>query len=309
MKRILFVDDEAKVLEGLERMLRPRRREWEMVFATSGAEALRLLEASPFDVIVTDMRMPEMDGAQLLEQVQKRFPSVVRLVLSGYFEMEMAIRAVPVAHQYLAKPCDPEKLRLAIDHACGFISILTDETPRKVVGAIGSLPSVPRTCAALLQALRNPDVPIDEVGRIIEQDVGMSAKVLQLANSAFFGLLQEITTVRAAVSYLGLDVLNHLVLSAEIFRTFHPRQGIAGFSIEQFQEHSRRTAAIAARLPAPKKTISAAVVAALLHDTGKLVLAVRLPQKFELALQAARERECPFHKVEHEVIGTGHAEV
>jgi HD-like signal output (HDOD) protein len=309
MKRILFVDDEAKVLEGLERMLRPRRREWEMVFATSGAEALRLLEASPFDVIVTDMRMPEMDGAQLLEQVQKRFPSVVRLVLSGYFEMEMAIRAVPVAHQYLAKPCDPEKLRLAIDHACGFTSILTDETARKVVGAIGSLPSVPRTCAALLQALRNPDVPIDEVGRIIEQDVGMSAKVLQLANSAFFGLLQEITTVRAAVSYLGLDVLNHLVLSAEIFRTFHPRQDIAGFSIEQFQEHSRRAAAIAARLPAPKKTISAAVVAALLHDTGKLVLAVRLPQKFELALQATRQRACPFHEVEHEVIGTGHAEV
>src|SRR5581483_11833495 len=110
-----------------------------------------MLAASPFDVVVTDMRMPEMDGAQLLEQVQNRFPGIVRLVLSGYFEMEMAMRAVPVAHQYLAKPCDAEKLRLAIEHACGFTAILTDEAARKVVGAIGTLPSVPRTCAALLQ--------------------------------------------------------------------------------------------------------------------------------------------------------------
>src|SRR5690242_20495205 len=148
MKRVLFVDDEAKILEGLERMLRPMRKEWQMVFASSGAEALRLMEASPFDVIVTDMRMPEMDGAQLLEQVQQRFPGVVRLVLSGYFELEMAVRAVPVAHQYLAKPCDPEKLRLAIEHACGFTAILTDEAARQVVGAVGALPSMPRTCAA-----------------------------------------------------------------------------------------------------------------------------------------------------------------
>ena len=309
MKRVLFVDDEAKILEGLERMLRPMRKEWEMVFAGSGAEALKLMDASAFDVIVTDMRMPEMDGAQLLEQVQKRHPSVVRLVLSGYFELEMAVRAVPVAHQYLAKPCDAEKLRQAIEHACGFTAILTDETARQVVGAVGTLPSLPRTCAALLEALRNPDVPIEQVGKIIEQDVGMTAKVLQLVNSAFFGLLQEISTVRAAVSYLGLDVLKQLVLSAEIFRTFHPQQRIEGFSIDAFQEHSRQAAAIAARLPAPKKTVSAAVVAALLHDTGKLVLAVRLPRQFEKALQASHKEGRPLHEMEHELTGAGHAEI
>ncbi len=309
MKRILFVDDEPKILEGLQRMLRPMRKEWDMVFANSGAEALGILAASPFDVVVTDMRMPEMDGAQLLEQVQKNFPGIVRLVLSGYFEMEMAMRVVPVAHQYLAKPCDPEKLRLAIEHACGFTAILTDEAARQVVGAVGALPSLPRTCAALMDALQNPDVPIEQIGRIIEQDVGMTAKVLQLVNSAFFGLLQEITTVRAAVSYLGLDVLKQLVLSAEVFRTFQPKQRIAGFSIDELQEHSRRAAAIAARLPAAKKITSAAVVAALLHDAGKLVLAVRLPEKLEQALQKSYKEGRALFEVEHEVIGTGHAEI
>ena len=309
MKRILFVDDEPKVLEGLQRMLRPQRKQWEMVFANSGAEALSVLETAPFDVIVSDMRMPEMDGATLLEQVQQRFPGVVRMVLSGYFEMEMAMRAVPVAHQYLAKPCDPEKLRLAIERACGFAAILTDEAARRVVGAIGRLPTLPRTCATLIEALRNPDVPIEEIGRIIEQDVGMTAKVLQLVNSAFFGLLQEVTTVRTAVSYLGLDVLKQLVLSVEIFRTFHPRQALPWFSIEAFQSHSRLAAAIAARLPADKKTAAAAVVAALLHDTGKLVLAARLPGPFERALETAAREGRPLHVVERELTGTGHAEI
>ncbi|HEY1239790.1 MAG TPA: response regulator [Bryobacteraceae bacterium] len=309
MKRILFVDDEPKILEGLQRMLRSMRKEWEMVFAHSGEEALRMLAASPFDVVVTDMRMPEMDGAQLLEQVQKQYPGVVRLVLSGYFEMEMAMRAVPVAHQYLAKPCEPEKLRLAIDHACGFTAILTDEGARRVVGAVGSLPSLPRTCAALAGALQDPEVPIEQIGRIIEQDVGMTAKMLQLVNSAFFGLVQEVTTVRAAVSYLGLDVLKQLVLSAEIFRTFHPRHRIAGFSIEELYEHSQRAAAIAARLPASKKISSDAVVAALLHDAGKLVLAVRLPRKLEQVLEKAHRRGRPMFELEDEVIGTGHAEI
>lgn len=309
MKRILFVDDEPRVLEGLQRMLRPQRKEWEMEFADSGAQALTLLEAHPFDVIVTDMRMPEMDGAALLEQVQKRFPGVVRMVLSGYFEMEMAMRAVPVAHQYLAKPCDSEKLREAIERACSFASLLTDETTRRVVGTIGSLPSLPRTCTALLGALKNPDVAIDEIGRIIEQDVGMTAKVLQLVNSAFFGLLQEITTVRAAVSHLGLDVLKQLVLSVEVFRTFQPKRRIEGFNLEALQNHSRLAAAIASRLPAKRKVSAAAVVAALLHDTGKLVLAAHVPEQFEQVLRQARRENRSLIAAEHEVTGTGHAEI
>ena len=309
MKRILFVDDEPRVLEGLQRMLRPRRKEWEMEFATSGSQALALLEAHPFDVIVTDMRMPEMDGATLLEQVQKRFPGVVRMVLSGYFELEMAMRAVPVAHQYLAKPCDSEKLSEAIERACGFASLLTDEITRGVVGTIGSLPSVPRTCTALLGALKNPDVPIEEIRRIIEQDVGMSAKVLQLVNSAFFGVLQEITTVRAAVSHLGLDVLKQLVLSVEVFRTFQPKRRIEGFSLEALQNHSRLAASIASRLPAKAKISAAAVVAALLHDTGKLVLAAHVPEQFEQVLHRARSENRSFVAVEREMTGTGHAEI
>jgi DNA-binding NtrC family response regulator len=143
MKRILFVDDEPRLLEGLQRMLRSRRMQWEMAFANSGAEALALIAVRPFDVIVTDMRMPGMDGAELLQRVRDVAPSIIRIILSGYFQKEAAVRAVPVAHQFLAKPCDPEALREAIERACGLNATLPDEALRHAVCAIGELPALP----------------------------------------------------------------------------------------------------------------------------------------------------------------------
>jgi YesN/AraC family two-component response regulator len=80
---ILFVDDEPNLIDGLRRMLRSFRQRWNIAFATSGSEALELMSQRPFDVIVSDMRMPGMDGRQLLEEVEKRHPQTVRVVLSG----------------------------------------------------------------------------------------------------------------------------------------------------------------------------------------------------------------------------------
>jgi HD-like signal output (HDOD) protein len=309
MKRILFVDDEPRLLEGLQRMLRSRRMQWEMAFANSGAEALALIAVRPFDVIVTDMRMPGMDGAELLQRVRDVAPSIIRIILSGYFQKEAAVRAVPVAHQFLAKPCDPEALREAIERACGLNATLPDEALRHAVCAIGELPALPRTSAELMQALQFPDTPLEEIGRIVEQDVGITAKVLQLVNSAFFGLRLEIATVPKAIRYLGLSTLKQLVLSAEIFRAFCPARSVRGFSLENFETHSQLTARIAARLPAPKEVSTAAVVAAMLHDVGQLILAVRLQEQFELALETSVREARPLHVVEQELIGASHAEI
>jgi putative nucleotidyltransferase with HDIG domain len=309
VKRILFVDDEPRLLEGLQRMLRPQRKQWDMAFAASGPEALSILESGRFDMIVTDMRMPGMDGAQLLEEVQKRFPGVIRVVLSGYVERDAALRAAPVAHQFLAKPCDPAMLLAVLERSCSSTSGLADDTTRWVVGAIGKLPSLPSTCACLTTALQDADVSLAEVGGIIERDVGMTAKVLQLVNSAFFGLVHEVATVRGAVGVLGLDTLQQLVLTVEIFRTFRLERSIPGFSLDAFEHHSHFAARIAALLPAPKAVSSAAVVAALLHDTGKLILASHLPDQFELALCKSRNENRPLHSVERELTGTSHAEI
>src|SRR5713226_9458509 len=113
MRNILFVDDEPRILDGLQRTLQVQHLPWEASFALGGEAALALLETRPFDVIVADMRMPQMDGATLLTRVRQQFSHVARIVLTGYTEFDTALRAVPVAHQSLAKPCDPDMLRVA----------------------------------------------------------------------------------------------------------------------------------------------------------------------------------------------------
>ena len=309
MRRVLFVDDEPKILEGLRRMLRPQRHEWEMAFAPGGEAALAMMEATSFDVIVSDMRMPGIDGAVLLRRVRELHPQVVRIVLSGHTELSTALQVVPVAHQFLAKPCDAEMLRVAVERACHLKALLSDESIRRKVTALGDLPSVPRTYEALTQALGDPDTALTTVAKIVEQDVGVSAKVLQLVNSAFFGISNPITNIQSAVSYLGINTLKNLVLSVEIFRAFKPTHELQGFSLEKLQEHALLTAHIAARLPVPKHLADIAIVAGMLHDVGKLILAWKLSGHFEKLLAQALVARCPVNQVEEATAGFSHAEI
>jgi putative nucleotidyltransferase with HDIG domain len=308
MKRILFVDDESRILEGLQRMLRPYRKQWDMAFANSGNEALAMLAQSPYDVIVSDMRMPGMDGAQLLELVRERYPGMVRLVLSGQFGKDAALHAVPVAHQFLMKPCDAGKLQATIERFCECDSMIADGATRRVVSAIGELPALPSTYAALVDALGDPETSLDQVGAIVERDVAVAAKVLQLVNSSFFGLSREVATISMAVGYLGFETLTQLVVTVEVFRTFACGPHLSAF-VEEVQRHSRCVASIAARLPVVRQKSGTTSVAALLHDVGKLIMATRLTGQFELALQASVEQKRPLQTLEEEMTGTTHAEI
>jgi putative nucleotidyltransferase with HDIG domain len=309
MKRILFVDDERRILDGLQRMLHCCRKKWEMTFVNSGDEALAVLAKTSYDVIVSDMRMPGMDGVRLLQFVSERYPGMMRIVLSGQFEIDAAMRAVPVAHQFLTKPCDAGTLQEVIERSSGNDSAVADVAIRRIIAAIGELPALPHTYAALVAAVDAPAATLDQVSAIVERDVAVAAKVLQLVNSAFFGLSHEIVTVPMAVGFLGFDVLKQLVVTVELFRAFECGCHIAGFSVDETQRHSRCVAAIAARLPVLRKQAAATSVAALLHDIGKLVLASRLPALLERALQVSRDQNLPAHVAEEGIIGISHAEV
>ncbi|MDE3178546.1 MAG: HDOD domain-containing protein [Acidobacteriota bacterium] len=309
MKRVLFVDDEPNVLQGLQRMLRSQRFGCEMSFAPGGEAALTLMEATRFDVIVSDMRMPHLDGAALLALVRERYPEVIRVVLSGHADMDSAFRAVPVAHLFLAKPCDPTTLRVAIERSCGLKAVLSDEPLRRAVGSVRELPALPRTYVELTRALAGEDVPLAQVAKIVEDDVAVAAKILQLVNSAFFGLSRNVTNIQTAVSYLGVEVLRNLVLSIGVFGSFSDKPLAAGFSLSAFEDHAHLTAKIATSLPTAKYLGDAAGLAALLHDLGKLILASQMPKHLESAMVQARRQRRPLHEIEYELLGVSHAEV
>ncbi len=110
MIKILFVDDEVYLLEALKRIFQKKRDVWETAFAGSGKEAIELMNKSKFDVIVTDYKMPEMNGLELLSFVKERFRETKRIILSGQSETEIFNKAKEVADIYLEKPCEPEIL-------------------------------------------------------------------------------------------------------------------------------------------------------------------------------------------------------
>ena len=307
MRRILFVDNEPKFLEALMTILRPQQAKWDMAFVPSGQAALGFLETTPFDAIVTDLHTPGVSGTSLLTCARERFPEVIRIGLSE--QVETLLQEVPVAHQFLTKRCDLAELRVAVERACKQKDLLDDKVIRHTVGALGELPSVPRIYQKLTRALEDPEVPLNDIAGIVEQDVAISAKLLRLVNSAFHRTVQDIVTVEVAVRYLGLNMIKHLVLSMEVFHAFEGTRKIAGFSLEALQSHSQLTAKIAACLPLPRHVADAAIVGALLHDVGKLVLAWKMPGRFERFLATAREQNRPLYQVEQELCGVTHAEI
>jgi putative nucleotidyltransferase with HDIG domain len=309
VKRILFVDDETMVLDGFRRMLYARRNCWDMHFASSGEAALQVCQTGNFDVVITDMRMPGMDGATLLGHIRDRFPSTARVILSGYAEAAHAARSLPVAHRFLSKPCSEAELRNTIERLCALQELVDSPAIRKIAGTMSRLPSPSTTYTRLTRLVMDPNASISQVADIIQQDVAMSAKVLQLTNSAFFGLSQKIVSLTSAVAYLGMETIKNLALTFEAFKVLKADSPVPLSVYDSIQRHSIETAAVAGRLPLKRSMRDVTVVAALLHDIGSLFLASKMPDEFCSARLKARETGCQLFQAEEQLLGTSHAEI
>jgi HD-like signal output (HDOD) protein len=273
--RILFVDDEPNILLGLQRMLRPMRVEWDMRFAGNAREALEMIEAEPFAAVISDMRMPGMDGAELLAEVRKRAPGVVRVILSGYTDAESVMRTVGSAHQFLAKPCSEQALVDVIRRAFALNRILEAKALRDLLAGLKSLPTPSDTYFAVVDYMRRPEASANGLADIIKRDVAMTAELLKLTNSAYFALSSHISSPLQAVRILGFEILGALVLRIGIFRSF---QGLPemGKLVEAINRDSFLVARIARRIAKQEgfdiRAQEDAYCAALLSAIGALVL-------------------------------------
>jgi HD-like signal output (HDOD) protein/CheY-like chemotaxis protein len=306
LTRVLFVDDEPRALSRLPAMFRDQQ-DWEVLVAQGGEAALDYADQVPLDAVVSAMKMPGMDGAALLAEMRRRHPGVARIVWSDRTEQNDAMRCVSVVHQSLVKFCDPALLVTAVRRACDLQARLQSTELREALGRVESLPSPPAVVLELSSLLQRDDVDIDEVDSLISTDVGMSAKVLQLVNSAFFGLAQKITRVHDALAYLGLNLVHDLVVSEEVFRSAEDACALSQGMIERVRAHSMAVSAAAADLAPDRRLSQQAFIAGLLHDIGWLVLAAQAPDRLEMVAAGARERR-PLEEVEREVLGASHAD-
>jgi HD-like signal output (HDOD) protein/ActR/RegA family two-component response regulator len=309
-RRILFVDDDELILRSMERVLRRPAQEsgWELCFASSGEDALAEMARSPVEVLLADSHMSRMSGAALLRSVQERDPSVIRILLSGHTGLEALRSALPFAHQFLPKPCDGQLLRSTLESACNLRQLLGKPELRQLVGSSNELPSAPRTFIELSNALANPTTSARTVSDIIARDIAISARVLQLVSSAFYGLPRAVTSIGGAVAYLGVEVIKAIVLSVEVSRMFPLTQPVPDFSVDAVQQRGTRVSQLAKRLLGHEGG-DVLVVAGLLQDSGQLVLASRAAARFGLALSTAAARRRPLAEVETEMFGASHAEV
>lgn len=312
MTTILFVDDEPGKLAELRHMVRAYRSEWTMEFCAGPEEALSAMSEQSFDAVVADLRMPGMDGAELLTRIRDLYPDTVRIILSGQSERERILRAVGPAHQFLSKPCDPEVLHAAITRATLLHKRLHSPELKALVSRMDSVPSLPDTYYEVVEELQREDASVDRVGTLISGDVGMTAKVLQLVNSSYFGLRVHIQDAQHAAAMLGLNTLKPLVLTASIFRQLEQLRVSTAF-LEQVLSHSMEVGGISKQLAKLERTSSETVdncfIGGALHDIGKIVLADNLGRDYAALCQQAKAQGSLNHELELEQLGASHAEV
>lgn len=310
MRRVLFVDDEPKVLEGLRRMLYSLRREWQMEFAEGGTQALTVLAEKPFDVVVTDMRMPGMDGAELLQEVMRRHPDTVRIVLSGQCDRDTVLKTVDPTHQFLTKPCEAETLKTTLLRVCERREQLCDNWHRQVVSRVASVPSHPVPYERLMSELRSGNATLEQVGQIVAADVGMTAKILQLVSSSFFGTPQTPSDPIRATSLFDLETLRALAFSTQAFSPFDA-SGIDVRFIERVNQHSLAVAAGARAIVLAEggnaEQGGHAYLAGLLHDVGLLVLTQHVPERFAHIMATANDALPTLAEAERETANETHA--
>ncbi len=306
MRRVLIVDDNHHELAALREALEPYRAEWDVSYSLSSEAAMASLRNSEIDAVLVDARMPDVDGHAILEEVQRHFEGVIRILLADAPDEAEMLRGVESAHQVLHKPWDASKIVSTVERVCRIQEKVESPAVRDIITGIGRLPSAPKTYLALTRAMQDPDVSFVELARIVQQDAAIAAKLLQLVNSAYFGLARPTAKLNEALSYIGLRPLRSLVLS------FESTSGFAGSDArlaERFQRNGLRVGSAAMTVMAGTGLEHDAFTAGLMHDIGRLALATRRPDQWQRVVEEATYNDKSMAQAEFLTLGVTHAEL
>lgn len=302
--RLLLVDDDPRILTGLSRALRSSGlREWEVATATSGDDALAQLDEVPADVVVSDVKMPGMDGSALLGEVRRRWPDAVRLVLSGYADTVAAQRLTGVAHQFMEKPLRVGDLVDLLRRVERLRARFANPALRALIGGVAELPAAPSMFLELTGLAEDPHATLDEFTAVVRKDPAVAAKVLQLASSAFFARGGPTADLSAAIGRIGTQVVRMVVLAAG---AFHPPPQVAAL-VDRLQARGLAAAVLAQELVANPEDRELAFISGLLADLGMTGLLTWMPDRYLPLVRAGGD--VPLHVREVQAFGVTHADV
>ncbi len=308
----MFVDDEETVLTLYRHMFSNKKSDWEIGYAEDGIEALNLMEEEPYDVLVTDMNMPRMNGAELVVQVAEEYPSTARVIITGFSDQKSVIQCLEATHRFLMKPFEVVNLTEIIQTLIALHKSLNQNTLKEFCGQISHLPSSPKIYFQITEELQKPNVTTEKIASLISCDPCMTAKLLQLVNSAFFGFAYEIHHPKDAVQLLGIETVRSLAMLIYVF-SYYEDSDKGGISIDELSTHCLQTAVNAQKISRDMKLPSniqdQAFTAGMLHDLGKLILATQDPDAYRKSIILQKENKLQDWESEQQVFGATHMEI
>lgn len=309
MIHVLFVDDDISLLEGVRTMTYLAAPEWDLHLATGGHEALRILAERPIDVLVTDLKMPVMDGAELLAIAAEQYPDVTRILMSGNLDVAFTLQLVPDAQQVLLKPVEPSVLRSTVERSYELGRRLTNPELHRALREVADLPRPPESVTRLNALLEDPDVGVREVAEVVETDMALTAKVFQMVNSAYFGLVRSITDIGEAVSYVGIGTVRNLAVTVALQRAVTATSAVHAAVVAELHERANLVARMARQLVLVRDQANEAYVAGLLHDIGMLALVSYFPDRFTELEDACRRSSLSICDLEADIVGATHPDI
>jgi HD-like signal output (HDOD) protein len=309
-KRILIANADPLMLAEYGRGM---GSDWTVKLVAGAGAALTEMAVQPFDVVVADHALPEPNkGVELLDHIHTEYPKTIRILLTGQMNSDNRIADVEGSHLILTKPCEPATLKSAIERALSIDLWLANDGLRELVARLRTFPIVPSLYLEVINALKSPQVSTSEVGAIIAKDMAMMTKLLQVTNSACFGLPRKISDPAEAVSILGFETVKSMVITLKLLNQYDKVKPVY-FSIDRLWRHSTEVARISRRLVLTLQddpvVAESAFTAGLMHDLGKLVLASNFDEQYSGAQSLARRQHLPLWEVEKQIFGASHGEI
>lgn len=312
LRRILIVSREAQELDAIRAGLEDMRSKWELTAVREAGAALGAMREAAFDAAIVDLQEPTSQGLALLKDIMEQAPDTLRIALTSAQDRPAIQEVGAPAHQLLSKPCDAKVLKAVLARAFAARNFVGDDGFKKLVAGMTSLPVLPQAYNEIMKELQSRDSSLERVGEIVARDMGLTAKILQLVNSAFFGLSRSIAHPAEAAIFLGSETLKAMVLSLQVFSQYQNLK-LTECTVELLWRHSWTTGVLAKRLceheKAPRDVGDEAFIGGLLHDVGKLVWAANDPAGFEDSLRQARLNKVPLWEQEFALRGSSHAEL
>ena len=312
-RTVLFVDDEPQILNSCRRMLYPLYDDWNMLYVESGAKALEVMQNTEITVLITDMRMPGLNGFELIDIVRKKFPDVVRIMLTGQPDKELYCDVIGICHYFLWKPTSFEIFEEVLNRIRELDTALQDEKLFILIAGITSLPSLPSLYVRLTDLLKQPDVSSAAFAGVIRNDMAMTTQLLKLTNSAFFGLAKPLSNLENAITYLGMNVVQNLVLMQQLFTQFSLAEQ-KEFDLDQLWQHSFCVASMTEKIMKTQSKMDMSYccrsyLAGLLLNIGKLIFIRHFPEDYRKVLEETALGTRPQSEIEKEHLGIDHAAI